>query len=39
MGAVGSAVAYGRWDLAVLLTAINYLSLRLLTPLKRDHRG
>jgi putative Mg2+ transporter-C (MgtC) family protein len=33
MGAIGSSVAYGRYELAVLLTVINYLSLRLLRPL------
>ena len=36
MGAVGAAVAYGRYDLDLLLSVINYLSLRMLRPLKRE---
>ena len=40
MGAVGVCVAYENYGLAVLLSAVNYLSLLLLTPLedklKRD---
>jgi len=33
-GAVGAAVAYGRYEIAVLLSVINFLTLRLLTPFK-----
>ena len=40
MGAIGVCVSYGNFGLALLLCVVNYLSLRLLTPLedrfKRD---
>jgi putative Mg2+ transporter-C (MgtC) family protein len=35
-GAIGAAVAYGRIDIALVLSAINFLTLRLLTPLKAE---
>ena len=34
-GAVGAAVAYGRIDVAVLLAALNFFTLRGLLPIKR----
>jgi putative Mg2+ transporter-C (MgtC) family protein len=34
MGAVGVCVSYGNYGLAVLLAAVNYFSLLLLTPLE-----
>ena len=34
-GAVGAAVAYGRIDIAVLVAALNFFTLRALLPLKR----
>jgi putative Mg2+ transporter-C (MgtC) family protein len=34
-GGVGAAVAYRRWELAVSLSLLNLLTLRVLTPLKR----
>jgi putative Mg2+ transporter-C (MgtC) family protein len=33
-GAIGAAVALGRYEIAVVLSVVNYLTLRLLTPLK-----
>jgi putative Mg2+ transporter-C (MgtC) family protein len=36
-GAIGMAVAYGRYEIAIALSAANFLTLRLLTPLK-PHR-
>jgi putative Mg2+ transporter-C (MgtC) family protein len=35
-GALGAAVAYGRYEIALLLSLINFATLRLLTPFKRD---
>lgn len=35
-GAIGAAVAFGRYEVAILLSVVNVLTLRLLTPLKRD---
>ncbi|MEO7651212.1 MAG: MgtC/SapB family protein [Bryobacteraceae bacterium] len=35
MGAVGASVSRGHYELAVLLSFINFLSLRLLTPFER----
>jgi putative Mg2+ transporter-C (MgtC) family protein len=35
-GAIGTAVAYGRYEIALVLSVINFATLRLLTPLKRD---
>ena len=31
-GAIGAAAAYGRYELAIVLSAINFLTLRLLSP-------
>jgi putative Mg2+ transporter-C (MgtC) family protein len=36
IGIVGAAVAFGRYDIAVVLTLINLLTLRALAPLKRQ---
>lgn len=33
-GAIGAAVAYGRYDIAVLLSVVNYATLRVLAKLK-----
>jgi putative Mg2+ transporter-C (MgtC) family protein len=33
-GAIGVAVAYGRYEIALVLSIINFLTLRLLSPLK-----
>lgn len=43
-GALGAAAAYGRWDLAVVLTLVTLATFRLLEPIKdrldaRHHRG
>lgn len=35
-GAVGVAAAYGRYDIAILLSAVTFIILRWLTPLKED---
>jgi putative Mg2+ transporter-C (MgtC) family protein len=35
-GAIGAAVAYGRFDIGLILSALNFLTLRLLTPLKNQ---
>ncbi len=35
-GAIGSAVAFGRYEIAVVLSLINFLTLRWLTPFKRE---
>jgi putative Mg2+ transporter-C (MgtC) family protein len=35
IGIVGAAVAFGRYDIGVVLTLINLLTLKALTPLKR----
>jgi putative Mg2+ transporter-C (MgtC) family protein len=34
-GALGACVAYGLYDIAVVLSLVNYLILRLLTPIER----
>lgn len=34
-GALGAAVAYGRYEIAVVISVVNYLTLRLLTPIER----
>jgi putative Mg2+ transporter-C (MgtC) family protein len=34
-GAIGAAVAFGRYEIAIVLSLINFLTLRWLTPLKR----
>ncbi len=33
-GAIGAAAALGRYEIAIVLSAVNFLTLRLLTPLK-----
>ena len=35
-GAIGAAVAFERYEIALVLSVINFATLRLLTPLKRD---
>lgn len=35
-GAVGAAVAYGRIEIAVIISVINFLTLRILTPIQRN---
>ena len=35
MGVMGAAVAQGRYDIGILLTALNYITLKVLAPLKR----
>lgn len=39
MGVMGAAVAQGRFDIGLLLTALNYFTLRVLAPLKRRLDG
>jgi putative Mg2+ transporter-C (MgtC) family protein len=34
VGALGAAVGYGRYEIAILLALVNFLTLRLLSPLK-----
>jgi putative Mg2+ transporter-C (MgtC) family protein len=36
IGIVGAAVAFGRYDIAVMLSVINFLTLKALGPLKRQ---
>ena len=36
-GAIGAAVAFGRFEVALVLSVINFATLRLLTPLKKSH--
>ena len=38
-GAVGAAVAYGRWDIAVVLSAVTFATFRWVTPLKEIAEG
>jgi putative Mg2+ transporter-C (MgtC) family protein len=38
-GAVGAAVAYGAYEIAVILSVINLLILRFLTPIRKQIRG
>jgi putative Mg2+ transporter-C (MgtC) family protein len=35
-GAIGAAVAFRRYEIALVLSLINFATLRLLTPLKRN---
>ncbi len=35
-GAIGAAVALGRYEIAIVLSLINFVTLRLLTPIKRN---
>jgi putative Mg2+ transporter-C (MgtC) family protein len=34
-GAIGAAIAYSRYEIAILLSAVTFLTLRVLTPLER----
>jgi putative Mg2+ transporter-C (MgtC) family protein len=34
-GALGAAVAYAQYEIAILLAAVNFLALRLLTPVEK----
>ena len=34
-GALGAAVGYGLYDIAVILSLVTYVGLRFLTPLKK----
>jgi putative Mg2+ transporter-C (MgtC) family protein len=34
-GAIGAAIAYSRYEIAILLSVVNYLTLRVLTPIER----
>lgn len=34
MGALGAAAGYGLYDIAVILSAVTYVTLRYLAPLK-----
>jgi putative Mg2+ transporter-C (MgtC) family protein len=36
-GAIGAAAGYGRYELAIVLTLINFLTLSLLSPWRREH--
>lgn len=38
-GALGAAVGYGLYDIALILAVINFLTLRLLSPLKQEGEG
>ena len=41
-GAIGASVAYGRYELAIVLAVVNFVTLRWLTPVKQvvdDRRG
>lgn len=35
-GAVGAAVGYGRFDIAIIISLINFLTLRVMTPLQNN---
>jgi putative Mg2+ transporter-C (MgtC) family protein len=35
-GAMGAAIAYSRYEIAILLSIVNYLTLRLLTPIEQQ---
>lgn len=39
VGIMGAAVGFGKWDIAVVLCLVNFLTLKFLTPLKRDIKG
>ena len=39
MGALGTAVAYGQYDIAVIISVINYLTLRIMTNVKNSING
>jgi putative Mg2+ transporter-C (MgtC) family protein len=38
-GAIGAAVAFGREEIAIILSLINFLMLYFLTPLAREFKG
>ncbi len=38
-GALGAAVAFGAWDIAILLSAINLATVRLGRPVKKTLAG
>lgn len=38
-GAIGGSVAYGRYEIAVVLSLINFLTFRFLTELKHDPKA
>ncbi len=38
-GAIGAAVAYGAYEIAIILSVINFLILRFLTPIRKQIRG
>lgn len=35
-GALGAAVAYAQYDVAILISVVNYLTLRFLTPIEKQ---
>ncbi len=35
-GAIGTTVAYDRYEIAIVLSLINFITLRVLTPIKRN---
>lgn len=39
VGALGAAVGYGRWEIAILLSLTTFLTLRLMTPVVESHRS
>lgn len=39
VGALGAAVGYGRWEIAILLSLTTFLTLRLLTPVVENRRS
>ena len=38
VGALGAAVGYNRWEIAILLSLVTFLTLRLLTPVVENNR-
>lgn len=38
VGAVGAAAGYNRWEIAIVLSLITFLTLRLLTPVVKNNR-
>ncbi len=39
VGALGAAVGYGRWEIAIVLSIVTFLTLRLLTPVVENRRS
>ncbi|MBK7219059.1 MAG: MgtC/SapB family protein [Candidatus Promineofilum sp.] len=39
VGALGAAVGYGRWEIAIVLSLVTFLTLRLLTPVVESRRS